>query len=361
MFLSKVTSPVAGVAAAVLIAGCSAPKAAGPKGPPGFPVKVIVAQNQLVPDSTQYLATMWSRNSSILQPQVEGDVTKIFVRPGERVAAGAAILEIDPHRQEAAVNNQEATSRSKQATLQLASMELDRRKKLFAAGVIAKADLDQAEAAYGSAKADLEALEASTREQKVQLRYYTVRAPAAGVVGDIPMRVGDRVTTQTTLTTLNSSNTLEAYIEVPAEKSSLVKPGTAVEILNDDGAVLVRAKVWFVSPQVNPATQTLLLKAYVPNEAGRFRNEQQVHANVIWAERQAPLIPMTAVSRLSGKLFAFVAEGQGQQTVARQRTIRVGDVIGNSYVVLEGIKPGERVITSGVQILADGMPVIPQS
>ena len=84
-------------------------------------------------------------------------------------------------------------------------------------------------------------------------------------------------------------------------------------------------------------------------------------SRVVWSEQKKPVIPLTAVSRLSGKMFAFVAETQGQQSVARQRVIQVGDMMGNDYVVLDGIKPGEKVIVSGVQLLADGMPVIPQS
>jgi multidrug efflux pump subunit AcrA (membrane-fusion protein) len=103
------------------------------------------------------------------------------------------------------------------------------------------------------------------------------------------------------------------------------------------------------------------VKTQVPNAGSKFRNAQQVHARVVWSERPAPLIPVTAVSRLSGKLFAFVAEGEGQQSVARQRTLDVGDLVGNDYVVLGGIKPGDKVIVTNVQMLVDGMPVIPQS
>ena len=79
---------------------------------------------------------------------------------------------------------------------------------------------------------------------------------------------------------------------------------------------------------------------------------------MVWSEQKRPVIPITAVSRMSGKMFVFVAEGQGQQTVARQRLIQVGDMMDNDYVVLDGIQPGEKLIVSGVQMLADGMPVI---
>lgn len=346
-----------------VLAGCSrqTTNAAGPSGPQGFPVKVITAQAQLVPQATDYLATLKSRNASALQPEVEGEVTRIFVRSGEKVEAGAPVLEIDPKKQEATVNNQQAAYKSKLATMEYDRIDLDRKKKLYAAGVIAKSDLDTSQAAYDAAEQDAAALEASIREQTVQLRYYTVKAPTAGIIGDIPVHVGDRVALTTVLTTLDRGNELEAYIYVPADKSGSVHPNMPLELLDDSGKTLLRTTVFFVSPQVDTATQTLLLKAMVPNGNRQFRNDETVHARLIWAERKSPLIPVTAVTRLSGKIFAFVAEGEGEKTVARQRVIEVGDLIGNDYVVLNGIQPGDRVITSGVQMLVDGMPVIPQT
>jgi RND family efflux transporter MFP subunit len=350
--------------AALLISGCGkqTTNAAGPAGPQGFPVKVITAQAQLVPEVTDYLASLKSRTASALQPQVEGEVTKIFVHSGEKVDAGAPILEIDPKKQEATVNNQQAAYKSKLATMEYDRVDLERKKKLFAAGVIAKSDLDVAQAAYDAAKEDAAALAASIREQTEQLRYYTVKAPTTGIVGDIPVRVGDRVATTTMLTTLDRGGELEAYIYVPADKSGAVHANMPLEIMSDDGKTLLRTTVFFVSPQVDTTSQTLLLKAKVPNAAAlKLRNEQTVHARLIWSEHKSPVIPVTAVSRLSGKMFAFVAEGEGQKQVARQRVIQVGDLIGNDYVVLDGIQPGDRIITTGVQMLADGMPIIPQS
>jgi RND family efflux transporter MFP subunit len=340
---------------AFLLTGCAdGAKAGAPAGPQAFPVKVMTAQSQVVPLSTDYLATLKSRNGATLQPLVEGDIVKIFVTSGQHVATGEPILEIDPRKQQATVNNQEATLKSKQATMQQAAVDLERKKKLYAAGVTAKADLDQAQNTYDAAKADADALEAGIREQQVQLHYYTVHAPSDGIIGDIPVHVGDHVSATTMLTTVDQGGALEAYISVPAEKSSALRMGMPVDIVDDSGKTLARTRISFISPHVDTDSQTLLVKTQVPNPDHKFRN-------VVWSERTAPVIPVTAVSRLSGKMFAFVAEGQGQQAVARQRVIQVGDLIGNDYVVLDGIKPGDKIIVSNVQMLADGMPVVPQS
>jgi RND family efflux transporter MFP subunit len=226
--------------------------------------------------------------------------------------------------------------------------------------VVAKADLDQAQNTYDAAKADADASGAGIREQQVQLHYYTVRAPSEGVIGDIPVHVGDHVAATTLLTTVDTGGSLEAYINVPAEKAGALRMGQPVDIVGDDGKT-VRTRISFISPHVDTDSQTLLVKTLLPNADKKFRNAQQVQARVVWSEKNAPVIPVTAVSRLSGKIFAFVAEGQGQQSVAKQRVIQVGDLIGNDYVVLDGIKPGDKIITTSVQMLVDGMPVVPQT
>jgi len=362
MTKSRLLQVVALITLSLLLAGCNGnAKAGGPAGPQAFPVKVITAQAETVPISTDYLATLKSRNSATLQPLVEGDITRILVNSGQQVEAGAPVLEIDPRKQEATVNNQEAAYQSQQAILRQAAVDLDRKKQLYAQGILARADLDTAQHTFDAAKAQADALQASTREQQVQLHYYTVRAASAGVIGDVPVHVGDHVTTQTILTTLDPGGALEAYINVPAEKSAALRMGMPVDIVDDSGNRLARTRISFISPHVDTDSQTLLVKTQVPNPERKFRNAQQVHARVVWSERSAPMIPVTAVSRLSGKIFAFVAEGNGQQAVARQRVITVGDLVGNDYVVLDGIKPGDKIIVTNVQMLADGMPVMPQS
>jgi len=350
------------IAFAGLLVGCNRESAsAAPSGPRAIPVRLTVATLRKVPDYTEYLATLQSRRAAIIRPEVEGQITKIMVQSGASVDAGTPLLQIDPSKQEATVNSQEATLRSRQASLELNRADLERTQKLFDAGVVSRQALDQAKSTYDATKAEVDALEATIREQQVQLHYYLVRAPAAGVIGDIPVRVGDRVTSSTSLTTLDQSGELEAYVSVPAEKSSQVRMGMPLELLDDSGKLALRAPISFISPRVDAENQLLLLKAKIPNRDHRFRNDQIVHARLIWKEEQMTTIPVTAVTRLGGQVFAYVAEQNNGQLVAHQRAIQVGDMVGNDYVVLDGIRPGEKIVTSGVQTLADGAPVAPQS
>ncbi len=335
--------------------------AAASAGPQAMRVKTIQATAQSVGQYTEYISTLKSRSSAILQPEVEGQITRIMVQSGDHVKAGAPLLEIDPRKQQATVNSQEANQRSKVAALAYNAKELERRKQLAAAGVISKQDLDQAQSAYDASKADVDALGATVREQRVQLRYFTVKAPSAGTIGDIPVRVGDRVATTTILTTLDKGGELEAYISVPAEKAGNLKVGTPIEITDDAGKTVSATKISFVSPRVDPQTQLLLVKADVPNADHKLRNDQLVHVRVVYSRIDKPVMPVTAVSRLAGQTFAFVAESSGGKTVAKQKPVQLGDIVGNNYVILDGIKPGEQIIVTGVQVLADGMPVAPES
>lgn len=339
------------------LCGCSSrPK--GQQGPPpAARVKVDVINPQPVTDYSEYVATLKSRQSATISPQVEGSITSIFVHSGEHVNDGQALMQIDPLKQEATVRNQQASTAAQEANLKWAQQQYDRSSQLAGAGVISRSELDQARANLDAAKAQLSALKASVNEQETQLHYYKVVAPMAGIVGDIPVHVGDRVTNTTLLTTVDKPGSLEAYVQVPVERAPDLKMGKGVEILGDQGTTVAKGKVTFISPQVDSQTQTVLVKATVPNENGLLRTAQFVHARVIWGTHPGVKVPVLAVSRIGGQFFVYVAEDDGGKSVAHQRQIKVGQLDGNDYVVLDGLKAGDKVIVSDTQMLADGMPV----
>ncbi len=339
--------------------GNAASKAQAPQGG-GMPVKIEVARSVPVSDTTDYVATLKSRDSAVIMADVEGRITQINVHSGERVAAGTVLLEIDPRKQQATVNSQEHNRTAQEANLQFAQQQFDRTKGLADAGVVSKQDLDQARAARDAAAAQLHSLDAQVQEQQVQLHYYRVVAPWAGVVGDVPVRVGDRVTSSTTLTTVDKPGSLEAYIYVPIERSGDIKMNLPVQIVDSEGKPIADSRVSFISPEVDNTTQGVLVKATIANHSDKLRTAQFIRARVIWGTHEGPVVPVLAVSRIGGQYFAFIAEDQNGKTVAHQKPLRVGDMIGNNYVVLDGVKNGDKIIVSGTQFLVDGMPVIPQ-
>jgi RND family efflux transporter MFP subunit len=323
-------------------------------------VKIEVAHTVTVNDTTEYLATLKSRNSAVIMPQVEGQVTQILARSGDQVAAGAALMQIDPAKQQATLKSEEDARAAKRAALEYAKQQYERQSGLYASGITSKQELDQARSALDAAQAELESLDAQVRQQQVELRYYRVAAPTDGIVGDIPVRVGDRVTVSTMLTTIDRPGALEAYVPVPVERAPHLRPGLPVQILDSTGQILADSRVRFISPQVDSQTQTVLVKAAIESAKAALRTAQFIRARIVWGTREGAVIPVLAVSRLGGQYFAFLAEESKGSLLARQKPLRVGEIVGNDYVVQEGIKPGDRVIVSGTQFLADGAPVSPQ-
>ena len=327
-----------------------------------MPVKVVEARAVPVNDASEYVATLKSRDSAVIMPQVEGQITQIFVHSGERVEAGGPMIEIDPLKQQATVKSQESARAAQEAQLSLAKKQYDRAQGLAAAGVVSKQDLDQAKSAMDAAQAQLDALDATVNEQQVQLHYYKVVALRSGIVGDVPVHVGDRVTTTTVLTTIDQPGSLEAYVYVPIEHSAQLKMNLPVQVIDSDGKVLADSRISFISPQVDSTTQTVLVKARIANGNDALRQSQFNRARVVWGTHKNPQVPILAVSRLGGQYFAFVAEPQnGGSFVARQKPLTIGQTVGNDYEVQGGITIGDKVIISGTQFLVDGVPVIPMS
>jgi len=352
---------LAGSALIACFAACNSGKSATADAPQAMPVKVQTAKPAKIAETTEYVATLKSRDSAVIMPQVEGIITEILVHSGDRVAAGAPLMQIDASKQQATVKSQQEAHAAQVAQVTWAQQNYDRINGLAAAGVVSKQDLDQARAALDAARAQLQSLEAQVREQQVQLQYYRVVAPRAGIVGDIPVRVGDRVLTTTPLTTVDRPGSLDAYIYVPVEKSSQLRMSMPVDIVDASGQTLAASRATFISPQVDNSTQTVLVKAQIPNNNDALRHAQFIRARVVWGNQDRPTIPVVAVSRIGGLYFAFVAEPDPKfGYVVHQKPLQVGQIVGNNYVILDGIKPGDKVVISGTQFLIDGVPVIPQ-
>ncbi|HTW44735.1 MAG TPA: efflux RND transporter periplasmic adaptor subunit [Acidobacteriaceae bacterium] len=337
-------------------------KAATVAAAPAFqalPVKTLTVSSQPVPRSDEYVATIKSRRSATLNPQVDGNLIAIVVHSGQLVSAGQLLMQIDPSKQEATVQSQAATVQQKLAVYRYDRIEFERQSKLYAAQVASRDAYDQARQAFENSKADYESSVALLESDKKELGYYSIRAPFTGIVGDIPVHVGDYVSASTLLTTVDENRDLEAYIYVPAEMASQLRMGLSVEILNNNEQPLEKTAIDFISPQVDNGLQGILVKAPVHPDDAVLRNAQLVKARIIWSTAPTPVIPVLAVVRLGGQAFVYTVQSQDGHDFAHQVAVTLGDTVGNDYAVLAGLQNGEKVIISGTQFLADHMPVKP--
>jgi RND family efflux transporter MFP subunit len=369
-------------------------------------VKLQNVETSTVEESSEFVGTLQAAKIVVVKTEADGKISQIIAREGSSVAVGTPLVQISPDKREAqvggaianvnaAVATQENASAqleqakadraSALADLELSSANLKRISTLVSQGAYAQQQLDQAQrnrsadlaklnaadkriqaaqATIGQAQASLQEAKANASLSSEQLRDTRVTAPITGVVGTIPLKLGDYVKVGDTITTIVQNDTLDLSLKgISADRASQLRLGLPVQ-LNDPktGELLATGRISFISPQVNAETQSILAKASFPNPEGTLRDAQNVQARVIWNRKAGVSIPTTAISRVAGQNFVYVAQTDGQsKLIARQKPVKLGDIKGNNYPVLEGLKPGEKIIVSGIQNLSDGAPITPGS
>lgn len=394
-----------------VLVSCSTSPVAQEQGMPPVAVEVQQIESATVRETSEFVGALEAQDRVELRPETEGRIVSILVRSGQTVEAGEGIIELKADRTQAevrgaiadvdaaraAVSAAEAELRTAQAEREsaaadqaFAQSEYERKRSLVEEGALPELDLDalvrqleaatatanaaeqrianaqdrleQARAQYGRAQADQAAVTSDLEDN-------LVRAPIAGVVGNIPVKVGGYVTPSDVLTSIIQNSSLELNISVPIERSQELRVGLPVELLNQQGTPLTTGQISFVAPEVNTTQQAILAKASFPNQNGQLKDGQFARARIVWQSSPGILIPTEAVTRVAGQTFVFIAEStpaestpaEGEapptQTV-RQQLVTLGDIQGNSYQVISGIEPGDRVVTAGVLNLSDGAPIM---
>jgi len=353
------------ILAGLAATGCQKKPAAGDGGPQmqALPVQTVTVTMAPVAQSSEYVATIKSRRSTQLLPQVSGQLTDIRVHSGDQVKAGQLLMEIDARQQRATVDSLRATEQQKKALDDYDTVEVDRQRKLFEAGVTSRDAYEQAQQAFQNAKADYQSAVEARKAGEQLLGYYAIRAPFDGVVGDIPVHVGDYVSQNqspaTILTTIDDNSHLEAYIYIPTERAGEVHQRLAVNLTDNSGKVLEKTRIDFVSSEVDSTLQGILVKAPVQAGPEGLRNAQIVKADVIWSTKPMAVVPVLAVTRQGEESFVFVVLKQNGMAVAHRTSVVLGDTVGNNYSIASGLNAGDSVIVSATQFLVDGMPVMP--
>ncbi|MEH2001176.1 MAG: efflux RND transporter periplasmic adaptor subunit [Nostoc sp.] len=375
--------------------------------PQGVRVKISTVQSGIIEESSDFIASLKSQRSVTLQPRIQGQVTQIFVKSGDPVAAGAAILQVDSTPQ-AGVNasnivpqaflvqlaNARATLKSLEAerpsyvtNVQLYQQNYEKFVTLAEEGAVSRQTRNQFADRLAVAKTSLDAIDSRIQAQRSlilqaektlqqgnvnipnqqgNLQYDRITAPFAGAVGNITVKVGDLVNTSTQLVNITQNRPLEVNISVPLQQGPLLRKGMPVEVMNTQGQKLGRSRVFFIAPNASNETQGILIKALFNNPNGQLRADQLVRTRLFWNQRPGVLIPTTAMTRIAGDTFVYVVETEKSpqgvsQQVARQKRVKLGEIKGNNYQVIEGLQPEDKVIISGLLNLRDGVAIVPES
>jgi RND family efflux transporter MFP subunit len=344
------------LALAAAVAACQAKAAGPPPAPPPVEIDVLTLAPSEVRETGEYLGSLLSRDSVNVLPEVAGYVRKILVEPGQRVEAKAPLVEIDARVESAALESASAQADSARTALALAIQTRDRTQSLFKEGVISAEELERKNADVASSEAALRAATAQVSQRRVQVQNHVIRAAVPGLVADVRVRLGDYVTATTPITSISAADALELSIAVPAARARGLVLGAPIQILADDGSVLLESTAFFIAPEADPRTQLVVVKAAFQNTVG-LRPSELVRARLVYATRQALQAPMLAIVRQSGQPFVFLLVEKEGKLVISQRPVTLGALGDRAYVVESGLAPGDRIAVSSMQMLREGSAV----
>lgn len=316
-------------------------------------VNAETLKTEKIENRENYQGVLISRQSVVIQPQVSGQISSINVKAGDRVQKGQILIVIDPRKQEATLNSYQVKQLSLVTAYETAKIQYERYSDLYEKKTVSKQDLENYENEYKKAKSALDENTSQIKEQSVQLGYHKITAPFSGVVGDIPVKIGEYVSPETKLLSVTQNETLELNAGLPANKIFNIKQGLPVQILDFDNKVIAESHLMFVSPRVESGTQTILVKANFKNDGGVLKADQSVKIRVIYNEYEGILIPTTATTFVAGQDFAFVIRNKDGEKVVKQVPITLGELYNGKHIVKSGLKAGDCIVVRGIQKLAD--------
>jgi len=351
-----------GAAAVTLLTGC-ANEENKRTGPPPVPVLAEDAVTADVPIRVRTIGTVEAFNTVSVTTRVSGQILLVGFSEGQDVRAGDVIFQIDPAPYQAALDQAQANLERDQARLANAEADVVRYTDLVKGGYVTKQEYDTIVSTAAAAKATVRADQAGVTSARLGLDYCTVRAPIAGRSGNLLVKQGNMVTANSAaaLVTINQVTPVYVRFTIPEQQLSDVRRysrvGTlAVEAsLPRDSAAVYYGKLTFIDNAVDEPTGTILLKAIFANENQALWPGQFVEVNLVLTTlTNVTVVPAAAIQTSQQGEYVYVVRSDG---TAEQRTVVQGTKLDDRVVVLNGVEPGEKVVTDGQLRLTPGAKV----
>ena len=354
-------------AAAVMFASCGGGGGRPQFGDNEYPV-VTVGTSSTTMQST-YPATIKGVQDVEIHPKVQGFITQINVKEGQTVSAGQVLFVLDNVTYQAQVRQAQASVNTAKAACNTSKLNFENSQKLHESGVIGDFEFQSAKNSYDQAQAGLAQAEASLSSAKEMLSFCYVKSPASGVVGSLPLKVGTLVSASNTLTTVSNISSIEVYFSM-TEKDVLemgknagglqgaIKDIPAVKLRLADGTeYALEGKVTKMSGVIDAATGSVQMIAVFSNPDKVLKSGGSGTIIIPKSSSDAIIIPQSCVSEVQDKKFVYLLGNDNKVKYTEIKVDPQND--GNYYVVVEGLKTGDKYVTNGITKLSDGMEIVP--
>ena len=347
-------------------AGCSKESKEAPKPPV---VEVITVIQKDVPVYKEWIGSLDGMVNATIRAQVQGYLIKQNYRDGDLVKKGQILFEIDPRTFQAALEQAQGQLEAQQARWTTAKANLARIKPLAAVNAVSKKDLDDSIGAEQAARAAVLAARASVDKAKLELGFTKITSPIDGIAGLAKAQLGNLVGPGATeeLTTVSTVNPIKVYFQISEQeyiqaikRSASDRERKEGELILADGSIYPeKGRYAFADRQVDVTTGTMKVAAVFPNPGNLLRPGQYGRIRVaISIRKEALLVPQRSVSEVQGKYMVAVV---GTDNKVDIRPVKTAERIDNLWVILDGLKPGERIVVEGIQKVRPGMPVTPKA
>ena len=352
---------------ACFMAAVSCGQAPTAMGPAEYAVMTIATTDREIP--INYSATIRGRQDIAIYPQVSGTIFELCVNEGQTVSKGQPLFIIDQVPYKAALQTAEANVAAAKAGVATAQLTYDSKKELYAKNVVSQYDLLTAENTLLTAKAQLAQAEAQRVNAANNLSYTVVKAPANGVVGTLPYRVGALVSASISkpLTTVSDNSDVYVYFSMTENQllnltrqygsiANTLKNMPDVRLVLNDGSVYDRTgRIESISGVIDTSTGSVQLRAVFPNADGLLHSGgagSVIGPNI---HKDCVVVPQVATFELQNKVYVYKVE-DGKATSSMIDVEKINN--GREYIVKSGLTPGDVIVAEGVGLLREGTPIV---
>jgi RND family efflux transporter MFP subunit len=360
----------ADLAASWILGGCQSQKAAG--APPRPDVQVVSVVQQDVPIYDEWVATLDGYVNAIIQPQVSGYLVQQNYKEGSYVRKGQILFEIDPRPFQAVLDQAKAQLAQSQAQLGKTKLDVDRDTPLAKERAIAQSQLDNDIQANLAADAAVKSAAAQVEQAQLNMDFTHVTSLLDGIAGIATVQIGNLVSQMTALTSVSQVNPIKAYFPISEQQymhfakrinargqQDVYATAPPLDLILADGSIYpFKGKILYTDRQVDVTTGSIRIVSGFsnpdnilrPGQFGRIRAASETR-------KDALLVPQRAVTELQGTFQVAVVGSDDKVSI---RSVKVGDRVGAMWIIESGVKPGELVVTEGLQKVKDGSVVNPK-